>query len=261
VPRNEPQPMPHRKPRDAPRKRTLPAEERRRQIIDAVLRVVSEHGVPNTTVSRVAEAAGVAEGTLYLHFPNRTAMLMAALESIFRDMRGLVEIPEETDELERLRKAGRRHSELMATDRGGFAYPWVEFVAAPADAGLREAVADTQRRAFTVLRDIVDSGKARGQIRGDVDSDQLAWEWLMFAWAENLACLIGLNEFFEQERSRPLLDSIISGAAIDGPAGPGGRPRGHADGSRAADGRVASAAGDSLHVPADCPAGGPREQR
>ncbi|MBN1631427.1 MAG: TetR/AcrR family transcriptional regulator [Thermoleophilia bacterium] len=194
-------------------RRTLPPEERRKQIIDAVRRVVAEHGVPNTTVSRVAEAAGVAQGTLYLHFRDRTDMLLAALDSIWADMRGVVEIPGETDELERLRKAGDKHTELMATEQGSFAVPWVEFIAAPAEMGLRETVAETQRRAFRVMHDIVEAGKAKGQIRKDVDSEQLAWEWLMFVWAENIACLVGLTEFFEQKRSQPLLQMILDRAA------------------------------------------------
>jgi TetR/AcrR family fatty acid metabolism transcriptional regulator len=199
-------------PTKAPR-RTLPPEERRKQIVDAVLRVVAENGVPNTAVARVAEVAGVAEGTLYFHFKNRTGMLLAALDSIFGEMLGLVDVPDAANELERLRDAGHRHSEIMATERGGFAYPWVEFIAAPAEMGLREAVAETQRRAFRVLRDIADEGKAQGSIREDVDSDQLAWEWLMFAWAENIACLMGLTEFFEEKRSSPFLESIIEQAA------------------------------------------------
>ena len=195
-----------------PRKRTLPPDERRRQIIDAVRRVVAEHGVPNTTVSRVAEAAGVAQGTLYLYFRNRTEMLLAALDSIWAEMQGVVEIPGETDELERLRKGGLKHNELMTTEQGSFAVPWVEFIAAPAGMGLRGAVAETQRRAFRKLREIVESGKAKGQIRADVDSDQLAWEWLMMAWAENIACLVGLTEFFEERRSRPLFELIFEKA-------------------------------------------------
>lgn len=195
-----------------PRKRTLPPDERRRQIIDAVRRVVAEHGVPNTTVSRVAEAAGVAQGTLYLYFRNRTEMLLAALDSIWAEMQGVVEIPGETDELERLRRGGLKHNELMTTEQGSFAVPWVEFIAAPAGMGLRGAVAETQRRAFRKLREIVESGKAKGQIRADVDSDQLAWEWLMMAWAENIACLVGLTEFFEERRSRPLFELIFEKA-------------------------------------------------
>ncbi len=181
--------------------------------MEAVLRVVAENGVPNTAVARVAEEAGVAEGTLYFHFKNRTGLLLAALDSIFGDMLGLVDVPDATNELERLREAGRKHSRIMATERGGFAYAWVEFIAAPAEMGLRDAVAETQRRAFRVLRDIADEGKAQGSIREDVDSSQLAWEWLMFAWAENIACLMGLSEFFEEDRSRPLFDLIIEQAA------------------------------------------------
>lgn len=199
-----------------PCRRTLPPDERKRQIVDAVRHVVAEHGVPNTTVSRVAEAAGVAQGTLYLYFRNRTEMLLAALDSIWTEMQGVVEIPGETDELERLRKGGLKHNELMTTELGGFAVPWVEFIAAPAGMGLRGAVGETQRRAFRKLREIVESGKANGQIRADVDSDQLAWEWLMLAWAENIACLVGLTEFFEERRSEPLRSMILDDAAPEG---------------------------------------------
>lgn len=200
-------------PRKKNQPRTLPPEERRRQIVDAVLRVISEHGVPNTTVSRVAQAAGVAQGTLYLHFRNRTEMLMAALDSIFADMRKLVAVHGESNQLERLREGGRRHTEIMATEEGGFAYPWVEFIAAPAEMGLRHAVAATQRAAFRILRDIAEAGKAQGTIRADADAEQIAWEWLMFAWAENIARLMGLDEFFEQKRSQPLFELILANVA------------------------------------------------
>jgi AcrR family transcriptional regulator len=193
--------------------RTLPPEERRRQIVDAVLRVVSEHGVPNTTVSRVAQTAGVAQGTPYFHFRDRTEMLIAALDSIFADMRRLVAVHGETNQLERLREGGRRHTETMATEKGGFAYAWVEFIAAPAEMGLRDAVAETQRAAFRILRDIAEAGKAQGTIRADADAEQIAWEWLMFAWAENIACLMGLDEFFEQKRSQPLFELILANVA------------------------------------------------
>ncbi len=202
-------------PRKKSQPRTLPPDERRRQIVDAVLRVISEHGVPDTTVSRVAQAAGVAQGTLYFHFRNRNEMLMAALDSIFADMRKLVDARGETNQLERLRESGHRHTETMMAEKGGFAYPWVEFIAAPMEAGLRDAVAETQRAAFRILRDMAESGKAQGSIRADADAEQIAWEWLMFAWAENLACLMGLDEFFEEKRSRPLFELILANVAAD----------------------------------------------
>ena len=57
--------------------RLAPAE-RRKRIIDAIVRVVSEHGVPEATTSRIAEAAGVGPGTLYRYFGSREEMLRAA---------------------------------------------------------------------------------------------------------------------------------------------------------------------------------------
>jgi TetR/AcrR family fatty acid metabolism transcriptional regulator len=119
------------------RPRTLPPEERRKQIIDAVLQVVSEYGVPEATTARIARAAGVAEGTLYLYFGSRTGMLMAALDAILAQMLELVQASTEPDPLERLKDIARRHSDLMSTERGGFAVPWVEFIAAGPQVGLR----------------------------------------------------------------------------------------------------------------------------
>ena len=61
------------------RVRRLPPEERRGQIVQAVLDVVAEYGVPEATIARIAKAADVSEGTLYVYFASRKEMLLAAL--------------------------------------------------------------------------------------------------------------------------------------------------------------------------------------
>jgi TetR/AcrR family fatty acid metabolism transcriptional regulator len=195
--------------------RRLPPEERRQQIVQAVLETVAEHGVPGATVSRIAKAANVSEGTLYVYFESRDEMLRAALDSIFFEMAGLIDSSEETDALERLRDIGRRHSELMKTERGGFALPWMEFIAAGPQVGLREVVAQTQRRAFTKMLSIVEQGLAEGTIRPDLDAERLTWEWYTVVWAENMSCLMGLTEFIDDHHSAYLLDLIIGDAAAE----------------------------------------------
>lgn len=193
--------------------RRLPPEERRQQIVRAVIEVVAEYGVPGATVSRIAKAAKVSEGTLYVYFESREEMLMAALDSIFFQMAGLIDASDETDPLERLRDIGRRHSELMKTERGGFALPWMEFIAAGPQVGLREAVARIQQRAFAKMLAIVEEGLAEGVIRPDLDAERLTWEWYTVVWAENMSCLMGLPEFIDDHHSAYLLDLIIEDAA------------------------------------------------
>src|SRR3712207_6228007 len=56
----------------------MSVEERRTAIIDAVLPLLEAHGEVSTR--RIAEAAGIAEGTIFRVFPDKRALLLAAAE-------------------------------------------------------------------------------------------------------------------------------------------------------------------------------------
>ena len=58
------------------RRRELP-EVRREQILDAAATVFLDRGLAQATMADVAEAAGVAKGTIYLYFDSKSAVLTA----------------------------------------------------------------------------------------------------------------------------------------------------------------------------------------
>jgi AcrR family transcriptional regulator len=60
----------------------LPPDERRASIIAATLPLLRLHGLSVTT-SQIAMAAGVAEGTLFRVFPDKDALIAAAMASAF----------------------------------------------------------------------------------------------------------------------------------------------------------------------------------
>jgi TetR/AcrR family transcriptional regulator, transcriptional repressor for nem operon len=56
----------------------------REALLQAGLRLAEQHGLANMSVNEVVAAAGVAKGTFYVHFPDRTAYLVA-LHQWFHD--------------------------------------------------------------------------------------------------------------------------------------------------------------------------------
>ena len=64
----------------------LPAEERRRQLLDVALDIFAEHGFHSTSMDDVALAAGVTKPVLYQHFPSKRALYVELLEDVGRQL-------------------------------------------------------------------------------------------------------------------------------------------------------------------------------
>lgn len=66
------------------RREVKSAEERRKDILDAALRLFADGGFNETTVSDIAAEAGMATGTVYLYFPSKEDVLKG-LHERFRE--------------------------------------------------------------------------------------------------------------------------------------------------------------------------------
>jgi len=68
-----------------PRRGPAATEQTRAAILAATIKVIAQHSLSGTTVERVALAAGVAPGTVILHFKRKEALLVAVLEELARE--------------------------------------------------------------------------------------------------------------------------------------------------------------------------------
>src|SRR5262245_66180551 len=64
--------------------RSIPQEEKRRQLLDAAVRVFARSGYHDCRVGDITEEAGVAHGLLYHYFKSKDEVL----EAVFRDAWG-----------------------------------------------------------------------------------------------------------------------------------------------------------------------------
>ncbi len=60
----------------------MDAEARRAQILEAAAQVFARRGFRGATTHAIAQAAGVAEGTLFRYFPTKRHLLLALLEAL-----------------------------------------------------------------------------------------------------------------------------------------------------------------------------------
>ena len=66
------------------------AQRTRQRLIEAALRITSQHGASALTLDAVAREAGVSKGGLLHHFPNKEALIEAPIQQFLADFEALV---------------------------------------------------------------------------------------------------------------------------------------------------------------------------
>ena len=197
----------------------LSSADTKRRLTAATLEVVAKEGVEGATTARIAEAAGLSPAALYKHFATRNDLLVASLDTLYDTIHDtLLDSSSEPNVVDRLRTIGRLHSDLIVSGRGSFIYPLFEFLAAPPESGLREAQGVRQLQMIQSVAQIVEEGKARGDIGPDVDSEQVAWELHAVWWAEDISHLMGLDQFVTAGRSSTIVNNILGRLSSRPPA-------------------------------------------
>jgi TetR/AcrR family fatty acid metabolism transcriptional regulator len=145
--------------------------EKRIRILDAALKVFATRGFYNAKVSEVAREAGVADGTIYLYFESKDALLIALFEDRMQRI-----IARANDELARsdgsvldkIRQAIALHLSLVLDDPDLAEFITVE---------LRQSgkfIKEYDNPKFTeylrIFRDLILAGQEQGLIRRTVDA-------------------------------------------------------------------------------------------
>jgi len=95
------------------------AERTRRRVYDAAMTLFREQGFDQTTMRDISQAAGMALGTAYYHFPSKEAIIAAYYEAIQYQHHAYVvdHLPGIKSPQERLRMIFRSKIELLQGDR------------------------------------------------------------------------------------------------------------------------------------------------
>jgi len=164
---------------------------KRQRILDAAVMEIARHGYFGTTVSTVARRAGVADGTIYLYFKSKEAVLVAiferAMQRFYDEARPIVTRAGESAE-EKLRRLVALHLSRLGEDRDLAVIFQVEF---RHTLHILELLSRSGMRDYLgLIAQVIEQGKREGAFRSDMDPlfgakavfgvlDEMATDWVL----------------------------------------------------------------------------------
>jgi AcrR family transcriptional regulator len=169
------------------------AELNRGRILAAAVAALAESS--DATLNSIARRAGVGQGTMYRHFPNREALLLAVYR---QDVQAVIDAAPVLLAQYPPDQALRRWFDRLAS-YGRIKHGVAQAVEAATRADLSSAWYGPVSGAITLL---LEAGQAAGQIRADVDADEVLL-LVGFLWRLD-------NDGWEK-RAAHLLDLVMDG--------------------------------------------------
>lgn len=167
----------------------LAAPERRRELVEAALRVFSQGSYAGATTAEIAREAGVSEPILYRHFDSKRSLYIACLDEAWARIRTRIE--------EKIADLGPTEGWLaigpatLREMRVLVPSLWMQAITeAGEDPDIRRHVRAHMREVHDFFADVVRRAQAEGTVRPDRDPDAEAWIFvsgtLLYAIADRL---------------------------------------------------------------------------
>jgi TetR/AcrR family hemagglutinin/protease transcriptional regulator len=156
------------------KRRRLPPEERRAQLLEIAIDVFADRGLGAARHAEIAERAGVAVSTVFVYFPTREQLVDDVLDEVAEFLLGMLERAHgrEAPCVDVLHHLGEDFLELLGTHRS-YVLVWLEWGAA-----VRQDVWPRYRafteKAVAITTRTLERGQLEGVIEADADIESLA---------------------------------------------------------------------------------------
>jgi TetR/AcrR family fatty acid metabolism transcriptional regulator len=145
-----------------------PRGDKRQRIVDAAVKVFAKRGFHATRVSDIASAAGVADGTIYLYFKSRDALLVSLFESHVDRLLAFLEkeLPRAASPSEKLKRIVEVQLGLLEGERD--LAEVVTVILRQSTKLMKQYAAPKFNAYLDAIAGVVAEGQATGEIRRDV---------------------------------------------------------------------------------------------
>jgi AcrR family transcriptional regulator len=166
---------------------------RRKQIINALRKLIIEYGSENVTVRKIAQEIGVSEGAIYRHFKSKREILDFLIDYIEENLIGDVEKSDpHTGTLEFLENILRNHISAIE-QRKGVSFLVVAEIVSLGDKKLNKKIYQVLDNYIAHIKGILIKGMKAGELRKDIDPGMAAT--IFFSIIQGLVTLWALSNY------------------------------------------------------------------
>ncbi len=185
-------------------------------ILEAAVKVFAENGFRQSTISQIARAAGVGDGTIYLYFKNKDDILVQFFEYKARHVfeRFRQEVDRADDSVEKLRNLVRVHLTEFQRDPDMAVVYQVE--THQSSRLVEEQIRGMAKMYQDIIAEIIEQGQRDGIIRKDLYVG-LVKRFILGAVEEVIGTWLYSGRSYDLvSMSEPLVDLVIRGIGSGG---------------------------------------------
>ena len=186
--------------------------DRKEQIIDVALDIISQEGAKRLTMKNIAGRIGISEPAIYRHFRNKRHLMTALIESVARNLTSRINDAASgiDDPVDKLRKILQIHLTYVSDHRGIPRIIYSDSVHQN-DPVLRKAVLQMVNHYLDLIRGILLGAREAGRLRSDLDVDAAATAFLGLVQSSVLVWSLSDFDFPIHERAEALWEVFHRG--------------------------------------------------
>lgn len=166
---------------------------RRKQIIDALRKLIIEYGSENVTVRRIAKEIGVSQGAIYRHFKSKREILSFLVDYIEENLLGDVEKSETLgNTLQFLENILRNHISAVE-QRKGVSFLVVAEIVSLGDKRLNKKIFEVLNNYISHIKEVLVRGVKSGEIKQSIDPEMAAT--IFFSIVQGLVTIWALSNY------------------------------------------------------------------
>jgi AcrR family transcriptional regulator len=166
---------------------------RRKQIINALRKLIIKYGSEHVTVRRIAREIGVSQGAIYRHFKSKREILGFLVDYIEDNLIGDIEKSSHDENVLKLLESILRNHLSSIEQRRGVSFLVIAEIISLGDKRLNKKILDVLNKYTGHIRDILSRGVKDGEIKEEIDPDTAATAF--FGMIQGLATLWALSDY------------------------------------------------------------------